>query len=331
LYFRKKPGTLKIKLTLAFLLLLFVCFSQEEILTIKIPNGELEGTLLLPEQKSNIPVVIIIAGSGPTDRNGNQEDLENNSLKMIALELKKNGIASFRFDKRGVGQSTQYYMDEAELRFETYLNDIKNWIDLLAKDKRFNRIIVAGHSEGSLLGMLASLKNKNVSAYISLAGAGRPIDEILKEQLSRVPDEIKTNIYSIIDKLKNGDTLGNIPKAFYGLFRPSIQPYLRSWMMYDPQKEIANLKIPILIVNGTTDIQVPETNAILLANAQPKAQLSVIKNMNHVLKDCDTTERKVQDSVYTNPDLPLNKEFVNVMIDFLMMKAVTGPSFKVKN
>src|SRR6202008_3030166 len=181
-----------------FYFFLFICFfraacfySQEEAITLKTSTGEIKGTLLLPALKTKIPLVLIIAGSGPTDRNGNQSSAENNSLKLLAEELAKNGIASVRFDKRGVGESAGAFEDESALRFDTYVSDVSGWIDFLAPDKRFGKLIVAGHSEGSLLGMAAAAKSTKVSAFISIAGAGRPADEILKEQFSKVEPAVK--------------------------------------------------------------------------------------------------------------------------------------------
>jgi len=281
---------------------LFCCATgaQEEILVLKTKTGDLEGSLLIPEQKTPCPLVLIISGSGPTDRNGNNEEMENNSLKMLAEEFRKSGIASFRFDKRGIGQSAGVHLDEMEMRPDNFIQDIKEWIDLLSKDKRFGKIIVAGHSEGSLLGMIASVKNPKVNGFISIAGAGRPIDEILKEQFSGTPDNVKEIIYGMLDKLKKGDTLSNVPPIFYAVFRPSIQFYMIAWMQYSPQAEIAKLKVPVLIITGSTDIQVKEIDA-----------------MNHVLKTCDTLDKAMQTPIYNNPDLPLHEEFSKAMIEYV--------------
>lgn len=291
--------------------------AQEEPLILKTSTGDLDGTLTLPATKTNITIVLIIAGSGPTDRNGNQESTENNSLKFIAEELRKNGIASVRYDKRGIAKSEDAMTAEKDLRFDNFVNDVRDWVTLLSKDKRFTKIIIAGHSEGSLLGMIAAENNKNVNAFVSIAGAGRPADEILKEQLNKAPKDVKDVIFPMIDTLKQGDTVGNVPVIFYALFRPSVQPYMISWLKYNPQNEIKKLEIPVLILQGLTDIQVTETDANLLAKAQPKAELKLIKNMNHVLKDCDTMDKEKQKPIYSNPDLPLNKEFVAELITFI--------------
>ncbi len=291
--------------------------AQEENIILKTATGDIDGTLTLPEIKKDIPIVLIIAGSGPTDRNGNNESMENNSLKFLAEELRKNGIASVRFDKRGIAASHDAVSSEKELRFDTYVNDVKEWVEMIAKDKRFSKIIIAGHSEGSLLGMAAAVKNKNVKAFISIAGAGRPADEILKEQMAKTPPAIKQTIYSMIDTLKKGDTIGNVAPAFYMLFRPTVQPYVISWFKYNPQEEIKKLDIPVLILQGTTDAQVKVEDAELLAKAQPKAELKIITNMNHVLKDCETSDKDLQKPIYSNPDLPLNKDFTKEVIGFI--------------
>lgn len=291
--------------------------AQEENIILKTATGDIDGTLTLPEIKKDIPIVLIIAGSGPTDRNGNNESMENNSLKFLAEELRKNGIASVRFDKRGIAASHDAVSSEKELRFDTYVNDVKEWVEMIAKDKRFSKIIIAGHSEGSLLGMAAAVKNKNVKAFISIAGAGRPADEILKEQMAKTPPAIKQTIYSMIGTLKKGDTIGNVAPAFYMLFRPTVQPYVISWFKYNPQEEIKKLDIPVLILQGTTDAQVKVEDAELLAKAQPKAELKIITNMNHVLKDCETSDKDLQKPIYSNPDLPLNKDFTKEVIGFI--------------
>ncbi len=204
------------------------------------------------------------------------------------------------------------------MRFEDAVNDVKDWVELLSKDKRFNKIIIAGHSEGSHIGILAATDNKKVNTLISIAGAGRPLDVIIKEQLADIPNkDVLNTIYAIIDTLKKDSLMPGVPPIFYDLFRPSIQPYMISWFNHDPETEIKNLEIPILILQGTTDVQVKVIDAENLAKAKPEAELKIIKNMNHVLKDCDTMDKKLQEPIYASPDLPLNKEFVSAMVDFL--------------
>ena len=298
-------------LTLTLLVSLFVSAQTTisgESAVLQTDTGDIFGTLRVPASDTTVPVVLIIAGSGPTDRNGNQPQMQNNSLKMLAESLYHNGIASLSFDKRGIAESVGSMTSEADLRFEDFINDVRDWVDLLAQDERFTEIIVAGHSEGALIGKVAAQNNPNVAKFISIAGAGASAGDILREQLSAQlagQQAIEDLLFSFIEQLENGETVENIPPMFYALFRPSVQPYLISWFKHNPQTEIAKLDIPVLIVQGRTDIQVSVTQAELLAAAQPNAQKVIIENMNHVLKTIEATDMMSQLATYTNPTLPI--------------------------
>ena len=128
--------------------------SEEHPVTLNTASGSINGKLLLPAHAKSCHVVVLIAGSGPTDMDGNNPMMKNNSLKFLAEGLALKSIASLRFDKRGIASSASAGKEESKLRLEDYVNDVTGWIDLLAKDKRFTGITVAGHSEGSLIGML---------------------------------------------------------------------------------------------------------------------------------------------------------------------------------
>jgi len=302
---------------MAMLLLLpFLGMGQKEI-TQKVEGGELKGTLLLPKKKRNIPVVLIIPGSGPTNRDGNQLTGKNNALKYLAEALQKANIASLRIDKRGVGGSASVKIVEKDLRFDDYVKDIKGWLDLLGQQKRFNKIIVAGHSQGALVGMLAASKNKEVDAYISIAGPGKSIDQVITQQMEQQPAAIKEMVAPIIEELKKGNTVEEVPPMIHSLFRPSIQPYMISWMQYDPAQEIKQLKQPTLIVQGTTDIQVTVEDAELLLKAKPKAKKSIIKNMNHVLKEVESTDKLEQMKTYADPELDLHPQVGKDIVEFI--------------
>ncbi|MFL5752402.1 MAG: alpha/beta hydrolase [Bacteroidia bacterium] len=306
-----------LRLILVFLFSLGILRAQEQTVVLKTKNGDISGSLLLPAAKAKVPLVIIIAGSGPTDRNGNQSSAENNSLKFLAEGLAKSGIASLRYDKRGIGESSAAIEDELSLRFGTYVSDVNDWISLMAADKRFSKIIVAGHSEGSLLGMIAAAKDSRVRAFISIAGVGRPADEVLKEQLSKVVQPVKEIIFSMIDTLKKGDTISSVPVSLYALFRPGIQPYMISWFRYDPQEEIKKLSVPVLILQGSTDVQVSEADAELLYKAYPGAIMKIIPDMNHVLKESKVKDLEAQKPIYADPALPLNRELVPGIVAFI--------------
>lgn len=303
------------KLILLFLVIPFFSLSQEEEITLKTKTGDIKGSLLVPSNSEKASVVLIISGSGPTDRNGNNPNMTNNSLMMLANELKKNGIASLRFDKRGIGESTSSGMQESDLRFEDYVNDVKGWVDLLKESNKFSKIIVLGHSEGSLIGMIASQKAE-VEKFISVAGAGNSAGDIIREQLKAQPAVVLNQSLPIIEKLENGEREENVPQMLYALFRPSVQPYMISWFKYDPQIEIAKLNKPVLIVQGTTDIQVSVLDADKLASANNKAQKQIIEGMNHILKEADM-DRLKNIQTYSMPDLPLKKPLIEIIVKFI--------------
>lgn len=303
------------KLILLFLVIPFFSLSQEEEITLKTKTGDIKGSLLVPSNSEKASVVLIISGSGPTDRNGNNPNMTNNSLMMLANELKKNGIASLRFDKRGIGESTSSGMQESDLRFEDYVNDVKGWVDLLKESNKFSKIIVLGHSEGSLIGMIASQKAE-VEKFISVAGAGNSAGDIIREQLKAQPAFVLNQSLPIIEKLENGEREENVPQMLYALFRPSVQPYMISWFKYDPQIEIAKLNKPVLIVQGTTDIQVSVLDADKLASANNKAQKQIIEGMNHILKEAEM-DRLKNIQTYSMPDLPLKKPLIEIIVKFI--------------
>lgn len=292
-------------------------FSQtsEEVIILS-DSIEIHSTLLTPDNAKNIPVAILIAGSGPTDRNGNNPKYENNSLKLLAEALADSGIASLRYDKRGVAGSTASDIHESDMRFDDFVKDAQGWVEYLSKDKRFNEVVVIGHSEGSLLGMLAA-QNGDVDKYISIAGIGRPADEVLLEQIKTSSPFFTVPATNILDSLSNGHLVSSLPPALEGIFRPSVQPYLISWFKYDPAVEIAKLEIPVLIIQGTTDIQVPVSDAETLAEANPKAVLVLVENMNHVFKEAPV-DREENIKTYSDPDLPLIDGFATEIISFIL-------------
>lgn len=278
-------------------------------------NGDITGTLTIPgDHPSAMPVALIIAGSGPTDRNGNNPMMKNESLQKLAHGLAMKNIASLRFDKRGIGDSKSAGKSEADLRFEDYINDARGWIALLKKDPRFKKVIVAGHSEGSLIGMIAALNNAD--GFISIAGAGRSADKILKEQLSNQPPAVKDPSFPIIDSLAMGKTVDSVPRLLFALFRPSVQPYMISWFHYDPQTEIKKLTVPVLILQGTNDLQVTVEDANLLVTSNTKAQLALIKNMNHIFRIVEG-DRRENLATYITPTLPISDELVNTIASFV--------------
>lgn len=274
------------------------------------------GTLQMPENKKEKPnVVLLIAGSGPTDRNCNSSlGLKSNAFIMIADSLSAAGIASVRYDKRGVGESAAAIGSEADARFDDMVNDAVAFLKKLKAENKFGKIFIAGHSEGSLVGMIAAQKEK-VDGYISIAGAGESADKIMSGQLENGNIKDSKEATLILNSLKKGKLVETKNENLSSIFHTSVQPYLISWFAYDPQIEIKKLNIPILIIQGKTDLQVGEEQAQLLKTAQPKATLILVNGMNHVLKIAPA-ERKQNLETYNMPELPISSIFSKSLIDF---------------
>lgn len=285
---------------------------SEELVSLNRAEVTLYGTLWLPTTNATTTLAIIIAGSGPTDRNGNNMYMVNDHLKKLAQAISKEGIATFRYDKRSIGASKSDKVNETNLRFTDYVEDAKAWIPYFRKDKRFTKIVIIGHSEGATIGALASTA---ADAYVSIAGPGRKADEVLKEQLKAYP-----NIYGtaekIIDSLNHDFTVQQVPALLMSLFRPSVQPYIRSWFKISPTAAVQALSIPILVLQGSHDLQISVQDAALLASANKNAQLIVIPDMNHIFVELIGDEQANKDS-YSNASLPIIPLLPSTIVQFL--------------
>lgn len=290
----------------------------EQPTTLDTGKGTLYGTVMLPAKSGACPVVLLISGSGPTDRNGNSPLLNgpNNSLKMVAEGLAAGGIASLRYDKRGIAESGKTLGQEADLRFDDYVNDAVLWSKQLRADKRFTTLTIAGHSEGSLIGMIAA-RLVGADGYVSIAGLGQRSGQAILEQIRpQLPPELMKAATDAVALIQAGKTADSVPKALDVLFRPGIQPYLASWFKYDPSAEIAKLTVPVLILQGTTDIQVGVPEAKSLAKARPDAKLLIVDGMNHVLKLVPADMQK-QVASYSDPALPVAPQLISEMTGFV--------------
>ncbi|NDC40209.1 MAG: alpha/beta hydrolase [Chitinophagia bacterium] len=288
-----------------------------ETITLHASKGKLYGTLTVPEGKKPVPVVMIITGSGPTDRNGNNSlGLKTNTYRLLADTLKAAGIACLRYDKRGVGASAEAMGAESSMTFDDMENDAVAFFNQLRSDKRFNKFIIVGHSEGSLIGMLVAQKTK-ADKFISLAGAGSSADELLKVQMIDKPADVKKRVYSLLDSIKKGYIIDSIPAEMMSMFRPSIQPYLHSWFAHDPHLEIKKVKIPTLIVQGNRDIQVSLADAKKLKDAAPSATMVVFPGMDHILKQ-PSTEQGRWNETYFDPSFPLFPGMPLYLVNFIL-------------
>lgn len=282
----------------------------------EVTAGGLSATLLLPEGGARVPAVLIIAGSGPVDRDGNVPGARNDSLKLLAEALADQGIATLRADKRGVGRSGAK-VREQDLRFDTYVADALSWLDLLRAERRVSSVALIGHSEGALVATLAA-QRAPVAGLVLIAGAGEAAPRVIDRQLAAagIAPDLRQASAAIAAELTAGRAVADVPAALAALYRPSVQNYLMSWFPLDPALELAKVTAPVLVLQGSTDLQVGIDDARRLAAAKSGAKLSIIPGMNHVLKEAPA-ERGANLQTYTRPELPLAPGLVPAIVEFL--------------
>jgi len=277
-----------------------------EKINIDVEGGTLIAALELPV-KTPSAVAIIVAGSGGTDKNGNSIGLESNSYKMLAESLAAEGIATIRYDKRGIGENQVLVTDPNEITIDGYAKDVENIIKYALQDERFSKVHIIGHSEGALLATLAAQKQE-VNSIILIAGAGRPIDEVLNEQFSaELPANLLEESKNVLSSLKAGEIVESVSKELQPIFSIPTQSYLISWIKYNPVDELEKVDTKKYVVQGETDIQVTEADWAALSKVTSEA--IKIEGMNHILKEAPA-ERAANVATYNEPDLSLHKDIV---------------------
>ena len=303
-------------LTLAAALLLSPVSTPVQLASTPAP---LHGTLLTPEGQTRAAAVIL-PGSGPTDRDGNsaQFGIKAASYRLLAEGLAERGVATIRIDKRGIGESAAAGPAETDLRFNTYADDARAWAaEAAAKTGRPCAWLI-GHSEGALVALKAvASQDDKICGLVLLSGAGRPAGVVLREQLAALPEPLKTRAYEVLSELEAGRTVAAPPAELAALFRPSVQPYLISWLTLDPAQLAAAYDGPIFVGQGTTDIQVSMADAEAIKAAQPRAELVVWDGVNHMLKTAPA-DRAGNVATYMDPALPLAPGVVEAVADFVL-------------
>lgn len=290
---------------------------SEERVVVEFEEGELSGRLMTPRTEGKAHLIVIVPGSGPTDRNGNNPQAgQNNSLLMIAEAFSDAGNYTLRYDKRGIGESKGLLKKESDLDFHDSINDVISWIDKFKDDERFDKIILLGHSEGALVAAEACSMSSDCEALISVSGTATRAHELLLTQLKAQSLELYDLSVPIVDELLKGNIVPEVPVSLFSLFRPSVQPYLISWFSFDPVKVISSLQDPVLIIHGDRDIQISSTEAKRLHESLPGSKLEIIQGMNHILKDAPE-DYAGNIATYSDPDLSLNEEFRKRIIEFV--------------
>lgn len=299
----------------ALLLLSSISFAQEtnrksETLDI---NEYIKGTLVTPAIEAKSPLVIMLQGSGPTDRDGNQSFMKNDALKKLAYALADQGIASYRYDKR-IFQVQRLGIKEQDMRFDDFVTDAISAVEHFKSNPNFTKLVVLGHSQGSLVGMLAA--KDRADGFISIAGIAQPIDSMLTEQIAKQMPELKENVQQAFHEMRTSGSTSSYNPLLESIFRPSVQAFIISWMKFNPMEEIAKLEIPVLLINGSNDLQVGETEAQQLKEAHPDAQLVILENMNHILRKIDGDDLMNSKS-YNEPGQPLHPDLVGHLVEFI--------------
>jgi fermentation-respiration switch protein FrsA (DUF1100 family) len=288
--------------------------------TIRNAGLELGGTLTTPRNATGpVPIVVIIAGSGPTDRNGNSLlGIRPNSYAQLAWRLAERGIASLRYDKR-VLPATKGSVDITKLSLDDFAADARAAADSLARNSHFSKVLLLGHSEGSALALLAARGDPAISGVISVSGLGRTFGVVIREQLSHQFDSATLLRYdTAMAQYLRGETPKEIPPMMGPLFVPINQHFMTSLMAYDPPAAIRAVRQPVLIVQGGHDLQVTVADAERLKGARPDAQLVVVPMANHVLKQTAETTIAGQMPSYQSPAAPIMPEVVSAVADWIL-------------
>jgi pimeloyl-ACP methyl ester carboxylesterase len=284
------------------------------------PHGPLAGTFV--DAGRHAPVVLIIPGSGPTDRDGNNPlGVTAAPYRLLAEALSARGVSTVRIDKRGLFGSKAAVANANDVTIADYADDVRSWMGSIRKKTGAKCVWLLGHSEGSLIALAAAQQPNGICGVISVSGAGRRLSEIIRDQLRANPANapVLDSAMKALDSLEQGehvDVAGMHP-ALQRLFAPQVQGFMIDMFRYDPAKLAATLKVPLLIIQGERDLQVSIADARTLAAGQPKASLDLLPSMNHVLKDVGSDDKAANFATYGNPSLPVDNSAVEAIAAFV--------------
>lgn len=284
------------------------------------PHGSLAGTF--EDAGKAAPVVLIIPGSGPTDRDGNNPlGVTAAPYRLLSEALAVKGVSSVRIDKRGLFGSKAAIPDPNKVTIADYASDAHSWVATIRKQTGARCVWLLGHSEGALIALAAAQNAGGICGVILASGAGRKLSDVIREQLRSNPANapVLDSAMAALASLDRGEHVDvtNMNPALLKLFAPQVQDYLIDMFRYDPAKLAESLNVPLMIVQGERDIQVSTTDAKDLAGAQPKAKLVLIPAMNHVLKDVGSDDRAANIATYTDPSIAIDSSIVEAIADFV--------------
>ncbi|UCF41167.1 MAG: alpha/beta hydrolase [Gemmatimonadota bacterium] len=291
----------------------------EETFTFASGDLQIEGTLAVPlAARAPVRLGIIVAGSGATDRDGNSGGaLRSDMYLQLAWRLAERGIATLRYDKRGLG-STAGAFDPATVTLGDFAGDLRAAAEAAQADGRFSDVVILGHSEGASLASIAANGGAPVRAIALLAGMGRPFLDVLRGQLAEQLDEETMAAFdAAMPRYLAGEDPGEVPSELQVFFAPVNQRFMQSAVAFDPAAELARVSVPVLIVQGETDFQIGVEDAELLHTAKPDAELVIIPAANHVFKHAPSRDRAAQAAQYSDPSLPIVAQLVDAIVEWV--------------
>ena len=311
--------SMKIKLSILLIVIATLCVAQEQEKeynsAIVRVNHLIEGTLMTPysSDDDDVPLIIFIMDAGAINREGNDRMSKNDAFKLLAIELAKNGIASYRYDKR-LFKIDAYGIKENEISLNHFIEDTESIVSYFKKNGSYSKLILAGHGQGSLIGIMAA--QQNIDSFISIAGNAQSIDQIIVQQLEKQAPGLDKSAAAAFKDLKEKGRALNYDPALESIFGYQVQYFMKSWIKYTPSEEIKNLNIPILIVQGNKDLQVEVSEAEKLKEVVPNATYLIIEDMNHILRKIKGSRLENHKS-YNEYWLKIMPEIIDAITNFV--------------
>jgi pimeloyl-ACP methyl ester carboxylesterase len=282
----------------------------------KIRIGVIDAVLTVPPGVERPAVALLIAGSGPTDRDGNGPGINPATLKKLAEQLAARKIATLRYDKRGAGGWKPEFGRPEDFRFKDYADDAIALANHLRDSGKFSKLVLIGHSEGGLVAILTA-RRMPVDRLVLLATTARRQGDLLKAQHEgTVPAELFKPIASAIDAIMAGQIVDPTPPGLS--LPPPMQPAFGSAFAEDPIAPLKLIEQPTLIIGGGRDRQVARLDFDGLAAARPSAKTLWLENMNHVL--VDVADEADDLAAYNQPERALNATLIDAIAAFVQGK-----------
>jgi uncharacterized protein len=280
----------------------------------KIQVGPIDAVLTVPAEVDHPPVALIIAGSGTTDHDGNGPQVKPATLKKLSEQLVARKIATLRYDKRGAGGWKPEFGKPEDFRFKDFVDDAVSLVNYLRSSGKFSKVIVVGHSEGGLVGILTA-RRVPVDRLVLLVTAARKQGELVKSQLEKtVPPDIYAPIAKAIDAIMAGQIVDPPPPGLS--IAPSMQPGIASAFNEDPIDPLKQVTQPTLIIGGGRDRQVARVDFVALSAASPVAKTLWLPDMNHVLVDVSDEADDIK--AYNDAERPLDSRMIDTVANFIL-------------